>query len=570
MKNSAKILRIAFPLAFASGVFVAMLAGVLIFNQVRGKVSMLVNSKQVVRLHDELRSRPKDEALKNQIRQLDFELRQETFTRLHLSRNASWALLGGLAVFLASAHFVRVSRRQLPNPLSWGTTTAAHEKRNAMLARYAVGGAFGMIAATAVAVSTQTVELPERPAANALNAAGSDAAAPSFPSMEEMRKQWPSFRGADGSGVAANATIPVTWDVAAGTNILWQTEVPLPGMSSPVVWGNAVFLTGADETQSCVYRFDLETGALQWSATVKLPGGARPPAPSVMDDTSLAAPTPVTDGLRVYALFPTGEIAAFDMSGKQVWARNIGPLENTYGYASSLAIYQDRLLVQIDRGQPEDGQSRVFALDTQTGQPRWETKRECADGWTSPVIIDIDGQPQLIAAGNPIVAGYNPADGKQLWQNKCLESDVAPSPILAGKMMIVVAPNASIIGLRPGAEEAVWKVEEGVPDATSPVSDGKRVYIVTSSGSLTCLDPETGKAIWTKELDSNFYASPTLVANGLLLVSREGHAWMLEPGDSFKELGKGELGESCCASPAPIDKRLLIRGAKHLFCIGSK
>ena len=552
----------------ASGLFVLILAGLLGYNAVRGKVSMLVNSRQVVRLHDELRSRPKDEGLKVRIRQLDLQLRQDTFYRLRLSRNAGRALLAGLAVFLAGAHFVRTSRRRLPDPQAWGARKAGDEKRTAALARYAVAGIFAVVAAAAVAVSTQRVSLPERTLTSPIMPVV--AAAPGYPSADEIQQQWPSFRGPNGLGIAPKAAVPVAWNAKTGESIRWKTEVPLHGLSSPVVWDNAVFVTGADKTQSSVFRFDAETGALQWTATIKLPGGARPPTPQIGEDTSLAAPTPVTDGRRIYALFPTGEIAAFDFAGRQVWARNIGPLDNSYGYAASLAIYQDRLLIQIDRGQPEDGKSRLLALDTLTGRQRWEVRREVAGSWSSPVLFDIDGQPQLITCANPFVISYNPIDGKELWRSKCLDSDVAPSPIMADNMIVAVAPNAAIIGLRSGAAAITWQSEEGVPDAVSPVSDGQRVYCVSGGGLLTCYALQTGKVIWTHDLEDSFYASPTLAGNALILVSRKGISWVLEPGDAYKELGRGALGEECCASPVPLGKRLLLRGKNNLFCIESK
>ncbi|MDD5261298.1 MAG: PQQ-binding-like beta-propeller repeat protein [Methylacidiphilales bacterium] len=564
-KQRRSIYKLALPLTTAAGLFILLFSGLLAFNEVRGKVATLVNSKQVVRLHDELRSRPKDEALKAQIRKLDLKLRKETFYRLQLSHDTARILLAGLVVFLASAHFVRTSRRRLPDLQAWGARKAAEEKRTMTHARYAVACIIVMVSVTAVALSTEPVKLPE-----ASPASPSVATVSAFPSADEMQLQWPSFRGPNGSGIAPKATVPVTWNGKSGTNIRWKTAVPLSGSSSPVVWDKAVFVTGADETQSSVFRFDADSGALLWSATIKLPGGARPPKPQVNTETSLAAPTPATDGRRVYALFPTGEIAAFDFSGKQIWARNIGPLENSYGYAASLAICQDRLLIQIDCGQPEDGKSKMLALNTQTGQPLWETKRDVAGSWSSPIVANIDGKPQLITCANPFVIAYNPVDGRELWRNKCLDSDVAPSPIVSGNMVVATAPNNNIVGLHPGAKDLSWKVEEDVPDATSPVSDGQRLYIISGAGMLTCYGLQGGKSVWTHQLDGTFYASPTIAGNALILVNQKGASWVIETGNAYKELGKGELGEECFASPVPLGKRIFLRGKENLFCIESK
>ena len=556
--------KLSLPFAIASGLLVLMLAGLLGFNEIRGKVSTLVNSKQVVLLHQDLRNQPKNEALKTRIRQLDLELRQEMFYRLRLSQNASRALLAGLALFLISANLVRLSRPRIPDPRAWGARKADDEKQSAKRSRQAVVGGAAVVAITALAASMHPVNLPE-PAVQ--SGAPAVAAAPAFPTPEEMQQQWPSFRGANGQGVAPKATAPLSWNATAGTNVRWKTPIPLHGLSSPVVWDKAVFLTGADDKQSCVYRFDLDSGALQWSGTINLPGGARPPTPEVGESTSLAAPTPVTDGRRVYTLFPTGEIAAFDFAGKQLWARNIGPLDNTYGYAASLAIYQGCLFIQIDRGQPEDGQSHLVALDTQSGQTRWDVKRNVAGSWSSPLVVEVKGQPQLITCATPFVIAYDPVDGKEIWRKECLESDVAPSPVVAADVLVAIAPNTRIVALHPGAAEISWKSEDNVPDATSPVTDGQRLYIMPSSGMLSCYDLQSGKVLWTHDLNDEFYASPTIAGNTLVLVNRKGVAWVLETGDAYKELGRGDLGEECCASPVPIGKRLLLRGKKNLFCI---
>jgi outer membrane protein assembly factor BamB len=540
--------QLALAIALAAGLFVALLAGLLGYNTIRGKVSTLVNSKQVVRLHDELRRQPKDEALKQRIRQLDLQLRQETFYRLQLSHTASRSLIGGLVVFLVAAHHARSCRRQLPDPLAWGARQTDEDRHTARWTRYGVAVIFGLVAFAAVLASLQPVQLPERIV--------EVVEAPT--SIEEFRRQWPSFRGADGQGVAADATAALPWKVR------WKTPVPLHGMSSPIIWSNAVFLTGATATENRVFRFDAETGALVWSAAVN---ASKPPAPKVGDETGFAAPTAVTDGRRVYAIFADGLVAAFDFDGKQKWSRNVGPLDNAYGYASSLAIYQDRLLIQIDREQPDDGLSKLVALDTRTGRELWQKKRDVAGSWASPVIVEWKQQPQLLTCASPFVIAYNPADGTELWRVKCLESDVAPSPILAGNILVAVAPNNAIVGLRPDTTNVLWKAEDGVPDATSPVSDGQRFYVVNSEGLMTCCNLQTGKVIWQHELENYFYASPTLAGKTLVMVSRKGVAYLAEAGETYRALGKFELGEECNASPVPRGNRLYIRGKQHLFCI---
>ena len=529
--------------ALAAGLFVVLLTGLLLVTTVRGKVATLVNSKQVVRLHDELRTRPKDEALKQQIRQLDLQLRQETFSRLNLSHQAARALIGGLVIFLLCAHWTR--QPVIPNPLAWG----ARRPEKSQLALYGVATVFGLAAFAAVLAARAPAQLP-----------GGELVAEAPVDDAVFHQQWPAFRGPTGSGAAPDANIALPW------RILWKTPVPLPGMSSPILWSNSVFLTGATATEDRVFRFDAATGALIWSATLASP---KPPAPKTTEDTGLAAPTPVTDGRRVYAVFPDGLAAAFDLTGKPVWQRNLGPLENAYGYAASPALYRDRLLIQIDSGEPADGKSRLLALDSRTGRVLWQVNRPVAGSWTSPVLVEWNGQAQLLTCATPFVIAYNPLDGAELWRVAGLESDCAPAPILASNIVVAIAPNNAVLGVQPGTTNVVWRMTDGVPDAPSPVSDGQRIYVVDPNGTLSCLNQATGQAIWTHDFNDNFYASPTLAGTTLILLSRKGVAYLVATGDRYQELGRFELGEKCNASPAPRGQQLFVRCQQNLFCIES-
>lgn len=561
-------LSIARGVALASALFVLLVGGLLVHNQVNGKVAHLVNSKEVVRLHDELRKQPKNEELKKQIRALDLELRQNTFYRLQLSHLGTRAALVGVALFLLSAHYVRTSRRRAPDPMAWGARDAATEKKAIVYGRAAVAGTCALLGFVAVLASTRGVRLPAPAEPEEVPMIGTSAS-PVFQSLEERRAHWPSFRGADGSGIALGAVLPTTWATNTGANIRWKVPLPMPGMSSPIVWSNRLFLTGADKASNCVFAFDADTGALLWLSAVKVPGGVRPPTPEVLEETGLSAPTAVVDGRRVHAIFADGEVAAFDHAGKQLWARNIGPLENSYGFAASLVLFEDRVIVQIDRGSQEEGLSKAVALDAKTGRDLWTTKREVAGSWSSPVLVSFGGQTQVVMTAAPYAAGYDPRDGRELWRVKGLESDVAPSPVVAGDLIVAVAPNNAILGVKPGETGAVWRAEDGVPDATSPVAVDGRVYIVNSEGLLTCFNATNGAIVWQHEYEDHFYASPVVAGRTMMLVGRKGRAYILEVGDAFKEIGKVEIGEECNASPAPVGRRLYLRAKDHLFCLES-
>ena len=395
--------------------------------------------------------------------------------------------------------------------------------------------------------------------------------------MEQISENWPGFRGPGGLGISAYTNVPADWNGKTGDGILWKTRVPLPGNSSPVIWGDRIFLSGGDPNELQVFCFDAVSGRLLWTGDVK-----RAPLKSdeepfeVMEDTGFAAPTVVTDGRRVYAIFATGDIGCFDFDGKRIWTRSLGIPDSSYGYASSLAMYRNLVLIQFDQGGPDDGISRLIALDGVTGQTVWETKRPVPNSWSSPIVTKVGNQFQLITCGDPWVIAYDPAKGTELWRAKCLYGDIAPSPVYANGLVFAIEPYSKLVAVRPDGRGDVtethiaWSLDEGAPDICSPVSNGELIFLLATEGLLSCYKVEDGTKLWEQDLRENFLASPSLVGDKLYLLAEEGVMFIVQAGAEYKELTRCELGEDCHASPAFADGRIYIRGLENLYCIGKK
>jgi len=309
-----------------------------------------------------------------------------------------------------------------------------------------------------------------------------------------------------------------------------------------------------------------------------------------MEDTGFASPTAVTDGRRVYAIFATGDIGSFDFNGKSIWTRSLGIPDSAYGYASSLAMYRNLVLIQYDQGGAEDEKSKLIALDGFSGKTVWETKRPVPNSWSSPIVIKIGSQFQLITCGDPWVIAYELTNGTELWRAKCLYGDIAPSPIYANLvrdptekvsngangLVFAIEPYSKFVAIRPDGQgdvtetHIVWSIEEGTPDICSPVSNGELIFLLASEGLLSCYKVADGTKLWEQDLRENFYASPSLVGDKLYLLTGKGVMFIVQAGLEYKELTRCELGEDCHASPAFADGRIYIRGLENLYCIGKK
>lgn len=547
-------------------------------------------------LKAELAAQPQNEEIKQQIRALDLELRAEYFRQRRLAEIGGYLLAAGAVVLVVAAKTAATLNRKYPSPRPV-VNRDDEETPAATQARWAVAGvATLVVAGAAMAAVLYDSPLPtDRDALAALtgsdqqvpaNAVGggqiATAAAafpanePGFPTADELQENWPRFRGPGGRGVATTDDVPTSWNGASGEGILWKTKVPLPGNNSPIVWQNWVFLSGADEENRRVFCFDAGSGELLWATDV--PGTPQSTAepPEVMEDTGFAAPTMATDGRRVFAIFANGDLGALDFAGNVIWSHSFGIPKNAYGHASSLAIHENLLLVQMDQGSKKDGLSKLYAMEATSGKTVWEVTREVPNSWTSPIVIDHEDREQLITCADPWVIAYNPADGQELWRAKCLRQDVGPSPTYAGGLLFVANEFPQLTAIRPDGKgdvtdsQIVWTGEDGLPDTCSVLANERHVYLLASYGILTCYDAQEGEMLWEAEFDSMFNSSPSLVGNRIYLIGKEGPCWIVEPGENEATVvAEADLGEECVTSPALLPGRIYLRGKDHLFCIGS-
>jgi outer membrane protein assembly factor BamB len=563
--------------AIVAGVFCLVVIGALATVHVRRQALNLAKNEEVAELRAALLKAPDSktrDALQEEVRQRDLALRQEHFGHLRFLKTGGVYLVVGLAIFVLAGTRVAAYRKRLPMPRP--DTQRRRGPRTLAFARWAVT----VLGLAIIGSSAALIFLTRGMFATDLAPPGGEqAVAPplDLPKPEEIAKQWPRFRGPGGLGVSAYTNVPAAWNGKTGENILWKTPVPLAGENSPVVWADRVFLSGATAEKREVYCFDAADGKLLWQKPVETPVGAALEPPEVLEDTGFACPTTATDGRRVVAMFANGDIACFDYAGKRLWARNLGPIKSSYGYASSLNLYRGTVLVLLDQGTPGKMNSSLLALDLGTGKTAWETRRQVPNSWATPALVNTGPREELITCARPWVSAYDPATGKELWQAKVLDGDIAPSPVFGGGMIFAVNTGAKLSAIRAGgqgditATHLAWTAEDGLPEIVSPLTDGKIVLLVTTDGTLTCYAAADGKKLWEKEMDHIFKSSPTLVGDKIYLMTEKGLMFIFAASaEGYKELGKAELGEEANSSPAYLDGRIYIRGKHNLYCIGKK
>ncbi len=399
---------------------------------------------------------------------------------------------------------------------------------------------------------------------------------------------WPAWRGADGTGISSERNIPTQWnagDKDKQQNIRWQISLPEPCNSTPIVWGDRIFLTqGLDGgRRRALLALNRKNGKTLWQRelpceTKETSHRQNPPCSS----------SPVTDGKLVYAYFASAGVAAFDFDGKPVWKRDLGPVLSRWGNGGSPVLYNDVLILFHGPGTP----SILYAFDKRTGETVWQSQEVDINSpvfgsWSTPLVLRSADRDEIILPlpgakiGSPgWFKAYQPTDGKVLWQCNGLGNEVYAMPIVGQEGNIVVGisgHNAATLAVRPGGSGNVtethrlWQTQKKTPERIgSGIIHEGHLYIADATGIMECLKAESGQLVWKKRLGGNLWGSILLAGGNLYVSSLEGDTYVVRARSEFELVAKNSVGEDTYAALAPSDGELFLRTHKHLYCISEK
>jgi len=587
-KNNELWKKIAYGTAFFA-VFIAIL---LIVNYIQYSQLDPVNAKIIENLMQRLNEDPNNEALREEIRSIDLLSRKAYFTSQWQIRMGGYLLLAAVALFVIAMQILLSGKREVEylekdeaffaqaKARKWlifgGLSLVMLALISAFLSHKQLENTFvqnianDSLPSDSLSAENNQVNKNEELAAEELSDTlkNIDSLAieqTPFPTAKEVAENYATFRGIGGNGVVYKKNVPTKWNGTSKQNILWKIKTPLQGYNSPIIWGDKLFVSGADETKREVYCFDRNTGKLLWTHQVKNVAGSPSSAPKVTADTGHAAPTLATDGRRVYAIFSNGDVVAVDMEGNRVWARNLGVMGNHYGHSSSLMLFQDKLIVQYD----QKSEAKVMALNILTGKTVWSTPRKVKISWASPIVVSTGKQTEVILVADPYVASYNPYTGKENWKIDCIFGEVGPSAAYADGVVFATNEYANLSAIKLGeTPEILWQSDEYMSDVPSPIATKDYLFLITSYGAVACYGSKDGKKLWEHEFSTGFYGSPVLVNNSIYLIDMKGNTHIFIASDKFNLIATNPLGENSTCTPAFADGRIYIRGKENLYCIG--
>lgn len=394
------------------------------------------------------------------------------------------------------------------------------------------------------------------------------------PSPSRGEANWPRWRGPQGNGHSDETNLPVKWDASA---VRWRVELDGVGQSSPIVWGDRLFVTSAkasddDRVERSVHCLNRKDGTILWTRLAST-GSAE----AIHRMNSWATPSCAVDGERVVAYFGQGGIHCYNFAGKKLWSHDLGQFPGTWGTAASPVIVDEMVIQNCDA----QGKSYLIAYDRQTGKQIWRTARQDSPrgGWSTPIVINIGRRRELILNGEYGVQSYDPANGKELWFCQGFNGRGSPTPVLGkGLLYVINGKPGDVYSVRPGGLGDVTKTHMawhtrrgGGRDLPSPIYVDGFLFTVNMAGIATCYDSATGRELWKQRLGGRFSGSP-IAAKGLIYLQDEaGDVVVIRPGNKLDIVATNRLGvkdEIFRASLAPVGGAMFCRSNRAVYCLG--
>lgn len=412
-----------------------------------------------------------------------------------------------------------------------------------------------------------------------------------------IHDQWPQWRGPLNTGVAPNGKPPVSW--SEDKNIRWKIAIPGNGHSTPIVWGDRIFVTTAipfggvinsnhdhapgahDNFQSIrqqnfvILAINRKDGSILWQRTLR----SEQPHEGTHVTGSWASNSPVTDGERLYAFFGSRGLYCLTLDGDELWQKDFGDMHTRHGHGegSSPALYQNTIIINWDH----QNESFIIALDKHTGQQRWKVIRDEITSWSTPLVVEHEGVPQVIISATNRIRGYNLTDGNVIWECGGLSRNVVASPVASDGFVYVSNSYdwQAMLAIRLSdahgdithTKAIAWTLDRYTPYVPSPLLYDDNLYFLKhNQGFLTCVDTKTGKRWYgPKRINGidRVFASPVGAAGRVYIVSRNGTTAVIKHGKQFEYLAKNQLDDSFSASPVIVGHELFLRGEKYLYCI---
>jgi outer membrane protein assembly factor BamB len=560
IKFSEKDIKTIRGISQAAGIFTVIVALLMIFSLVQLKTINPLDNPALLAVKEQYDKDPEHAGNAEQVRAMDLMARKAYFATRRQVETGSYLLLAGAIIFIFCQRLIEGNEKSMPEipGVKTGQVSAHARSRKYILASASV-----LTIAAVVASFLLRSDLPDLNAGtfvkNEKTKANSKKA-----TFKPDKTDYPFFRGQDSHGIAGGTGYPVQWNGEAGENIKWKTVIPEKGKSTPVIWDDKIFITGAEGTNCKVICIDKKNGERLWSASASGIEGEPSEMPEMDQEAGLAVPTAATDGKVVCAIFANGNLICLDMNGNKKWAKNLGLPKSVYGFSSSLVIYENLLLVKYDA----DTKISLMGFDIESGSMKWETIRQGRPTWSSPVIAYFNGEPQVVINGNPEVSAYDPITGKSLWAVECMSGDVAPSVAVNSTMAYAVTDYAKLVAINPEPAPAIiWEDNSYTPDVSSPVATDDFLFVSTGNGDVVCYDAAKGDTLWTRYYMDQFYASPVIAGDMVYFLDRSGLMHIVKADGKYELIAESPIGEPCDCTPSFSDKCIYLRTKNNLYCI---